>query len=158
MDTLTPDFSAAILSGPHWMAVGITLLASGLTVGLHYEALERMNWWLPRWKHVPPRLRILGLMVALLGLHIVEIWIFGIGIHMASHFPVLGEISGVTNIGLLDSIYLSATTYSTLGYGDLVPHGPIRFLLGTEALVGLLMITWSASFTYLEMQNYWRTR
>lgn len=95
-------------------------------------------------------------MVCLLGLHVVEIWIYGVGIHLAVHFPSLGEISGIADVGLLDSVYLSATTYSTLGYGDLVPRGPIRFLLGTEALVGLLMITWSASFTYLEMQRYWR--
>jgi hypothetical protein len=58
---------------------------------------------------------------------------------------------------VLDAVYLSATTYSTLGYGDLVPRGPIRFLLGTEAVVGFVMITWSASFAYLEMARYWRS-
>ena len=57
---------------------------------------------------------------------------------------------------MLDAVYASATTYSTLGYGDLVPKGAVRFLFGTEALVGFLMITWSASFAYLEMQRYWR--
>ena len=57
--------------------------------------------------------------------------------------------------GLLDAVYLSTTTYSTLGFGDLVPTGPIRFMVGTESLIGLLLITWSASFTYLEMRRYW---
>lgn len=155
---MTPDFLDALTSTAHWAAAIITLLATALTVGLHYEVLERLNTALPRWKHIPRRLRILALMVSLLALHIVEIWIYGIGIHLAVAYPSLGEISGMTNVGLLDAIYLSATTYSTLGYGDLVPHGPLRFLLGTEALVGLLMITWSASFTYLEMQRYWRPR
>jgi hypothetical protein len=28
---------------------------------------------------------------------------------------------------------------------------------GTEALAGLVLITWSASFTYLEMERYWRS-
>lgn len=158
MDSTTPDIFSAMLSPEHWAAVIITLVATAVTVGLHYEVLERLNTSLPRWKHIPRRLRILGLMVSLLALHVVEIWIYGIGIHLAATFPSLGEISGMNNVGLLDAIYLSATTYSTLGYGDLVPHGPIRFLLGTEALVGLLMITWSASFTYLEMQRYWRPR
>ena len=57
----------------------------------------------------------------------------------------------------LDFVYVSATTYSTLGYGDLVPSGPLRLVFGTESLVGFLMITWSASFAYLEMQRYWRS-
>ena len=40
--------------------------------------------------------------------------------------------------------------------GDLVPTGPIRFMAGMESVTGLLLITWSASFTYLEMVRYWR--
>jgi len=29
-------------------------------------------------------------------------------------------------------------------------------LAGIEGVTGLLLITWSASFTYLEMVRYWR--
>jgi hypothetical protein len=32
----------------------------------------------------------------------------------------------------------------------------MRLLAGIEALVGLLMISWSASFTFLEMHRDWR--
>ncbi len=96
-------------------------------------------------------------MLILLMLHVVEIWLFGIVIDLVGYFPDLGVITGMHPVGILDAVYLSATTYSTVGYGDLVATGPIRILLGTEALVGLLMITWSASFTYLEMRRYWRT-
>ena len=46
--------------------------------------------------------------------------------------------------------------YTTVGFGDLVPDGPIRMIASTEALVGLAMITWSASFSYLQMQRIWR--
>ena len=35
---------------------------------------------------------------------------------------------------LLDCVYLSATTFATVGFGDLVPVGPVRLLTGTEAL------------------------
>jgi hypothetical protein len=31
-------------------------------------------------------------------------------------------------------------------------------LAGVEALTGLLMISWTASFTYLEMNRYWTNR
>jgi hypothetical protein len=30
-------------------------------------------------------------------------------------------------------------------------------MAGMESVTGLLLITWSASFTYLEMVRYWRT-
>jgi len=53
-------------------------------------------------------------------------------------------------------VYFSAVTYSTVGFGDVIPTGPLRFLVGTEALTGFVLITWSASFTYLEMQRYWK--
>ena len=43
----------------------------------------------------------------------------------------------------------------TLGLGDLSPVGTVRLLAGTESLTGLLLITWSASFTYLEMSRMW---
>lgn len=33
--------------------------------------------------------------------------------------------------------------------------GPLRLIVGIEALNGLLLITWSASFCYLNMQKDW---
>ena len=32
----------------------------------------------------------------------------------------------------------------------------MRILAGMEALTGLLMISWTASFTYLEMGRHWK--
>ena len=49
-------------------------------------------------------------------------------------------------------------TSTTLGYGDIEPFGILRFLTGIEALAGLVLITWSASFLFVEMQRYWPTR
>ena len=49
-------------------------------------------------------------------------------------------------------------TFTTVGFGDLAPSGPIRFLVGTEALLGFVLLAWSASFTYLEMEKNWRER
>ena len=41
------------------------------------------------------------------------------------------------------------------GFGDVYPVGQMRLLAGIEALTGLLMISWTASFTYLEMGRHW---
>lgn len=91
-------------------------------------------------------------------LHIAEIWIFGVGLWAVLLLPDAGQIAGQGRHALLDSIYLSAVTFSTVGFGDLAPVGSIRFLLGTEALLGLMLITWTASFTFLEMERNWRER
>ena len=55
----------------------------------------------------------------------------------------------------MDCVYFSFTTFTTLGFGDIHPLGPIRFLTGIEALTGLVLITWTASFLFLEMQRHW---
>ena len=70
--------------------------------------------------------------------------------------PNTGDISGAAGAPFFDAIYLSAETFSTVGFGDLAPSGAIRFLCGTEALTGFILITWSASFLFLEMQQFWR--
>jgi hypothetical protein len=152
---MTPDFSAAITSGEHWLMVLITVGVACTTVGVHFEALASLNRWLPHLKR-SARLRVLLLILAVLVVHTAEIWLFGGAVWAISHFPELGSIKGAEHgLKLLDAVYLSTTTYTTLGYGDLVPAGPLRLLLGIEALTGLVLITWSASFTYLEMQRDW---
>jgi hypothetical protein len=49
-------------------------------------------------------------------------------------------------------------SYTTVGFGDVVPVGPIRFLAGTAAITGLVLIGWTISFTALEMERFWRVR
>jgi len=71
-----------------------------------------------------------------------------------------GRSSGSTLTGpggftLANSLYFSAETYTSLGFGDLIPIGPLRLLAGAEALNGLVLIGWSASFTYIAMERFW---
>lgn len=154
---MTPDLLTAMSIPTYWGMVLLTLVLVGLSVVLHYEALERLTRWMPGLK-APPRLRVLFLIFGILTVHTAEIWIFGSGIYLAAQYPSFGSIGGVSTLRLLDAVYLSTTTYTTVGYGDLTPHGPLRLIMGSEALTGFVLITWSASFTYLEMQRFWRTR
>jgi len=117
--------------------------------------LQQLNRRMSRW-NLARHPRVLVMMFCILAVHILEIWMFGLGIYLAVQVPGLGQLVGVEPLLLLDAVYASATAYTTLGYGDLVPRGAVRFLFGTESLIGLLLITWSASFAYLEMQRYWR--
>lgn len=142
--------------GPHAVSVvfvtGVVVL---LCVLLHYEAISLLGRRLGRMRVHVRRRRILLLMFALLALHVAEIWLFGFAYHMLALSGELGSTVRAAN-GLLDLVYFSATVYTTLGFGDLVPTGAIRFLTGTEAITGFLLISWSASFTFLEMQRFWK--
>ena len=53
----------------------------------------------------------------------------------------------------LFALYCSAA-YG-VGLGDIEPQGHIRFITAVEALNGFLLITWSASFTFLAMGRLW---
>lgn len=151
----TPAFGEALVSVDHWLMVAICLILSGLVIGVHYEALAWLNGRLPR-MGLRPRVRILVLIISLLAVHTLEIWIYGLGLFGVTQWPAFGRVQGTDELVLLDAVYLSTVTYSTVGYGDLTPQGPLRLLLGVEALSGFLLVTWSASFTYLEMQRNWR--
>lgn len=144
-------------SGPAWV-IAITALAALATVLLHYEGLSLLARRIGRRRGPPGRRTVLGVIAGLLVLHVAEIWLFGLALWGLLQFAGTGSIAGAHPVNLFDAVYLSAVTFTTVGFGDLAPVGPIRFLAGTEALVGLMMITWSASFTYLEMTRHWRGR
>jgi len=93
-----------------------------------------------------------------MALHIAQIWLFGLGYWSLAHWPETGHILGAQPLSLLDAVYLSAACFTTVGFGDLAPKGALRFMAGTESLTGFLLITWSASFTYLEMDRFWRRK
>lgn len=141
----------------HWMTVGVTVGVVLACVLLHYETMSSLTNWLPKLGAMRRR-RMLVLMFVLLMAHVVEIWIFGAGMFGLARLPGTGSVAGQMHYGLPDYVYFSAVVYSTLGLGDLIPLGAIRFLVGTEALTGFALITWSASFTFLEMQRFWKTR
>jgi Ion channel len=133
-----------------------TLLAL-IAILLHYEVLFQLDKYLPKIAHIAPRFKVLlGVGVIFLA-HVIEIWIFAVGYFVTLQFPVMGSLMGqVSGHGvLLDCAYLSFITFTTLGYGEIVAEGYLRYLMGVEALTGLILITWSASFLFIEMQKYW---
>jgi len=143
----------------HWDANAIVVIATALAVGavvlVHYEGLNLLSRWLAQ-RHMSHRRRkVLFGIFGVLGLHALEVWIFGATAWGLLHLPNTGSVDGVHALDLLDAVYLSVTTYTTLGVGDFAPVGPIRFLEGTVALTGFVLIAWSASFTYLEMSRDW---
>jgi hypothetical protein len=96
--------------------------------------------------------------------HSLEVWF------CAVIFFVIGDLAGMGGMGSIlgkfaggfyDYLYFSTVSYTSLGIGDLYPTGVLQLLTGVESLIGLVMIAWTGSFTYLAMEKFWslhRTR
>jgi hypothetical protein len=132
----------------------VNMFVIGLVVMIHYEFLHAITLLMPRLK-IRHRFRIvLGVFLALTA-HAAEVWIFGISYYFMNKAEAWGHLKGNFDGSLLDCVYFSFTSYTTLGFGDIAPFGDLRFLTGLESLTGLVLITWTASFLYLEMTRYW---
>jgi len=133
-------------------AVNLTVIAAAVMI--HYEFMYRFTLLMPRMK-IRHRFRIVLGVFGAFTAHAIEVWIFALSFYWMHNTDGWGELHGTIDGSLLDCVYFSFTTYTTLGFGDIAPHGDLRYLTGLESLTGLLLITWTASFLYLEMTRYW---
>lgn len=125
-----------------------------MSVLVHYEALLRLTA-LMRLLHIRSRTRIAVGVLGAMAAHVIEILIFALGYYFLAHIQRVGELVGVLTKPLRDCIYFSFSVYTSLGFGDIIATGPLRFLTGMEVLTGLVLIAWTASFMYVEMQRLW---
>ena len=132
----------------------VIIFIIALAVLIHYEFLYRISALIPKMK-IKHRYRIVFGVFGALVAHSLEILLFACAYYSLPQYEGWGHLEGNFNGSLVDAIYFSYTTFTTLGVGDIVPHGQIRHLAGLESLTGLLLITWTASFLYYEMQRYW---
>lgn len=137
------------------------LLINGLTVAaavmIHYEFLRKASQVVPRMRCRRGLHIVFGVYLALIA-QTVEIWFFGLVYWLIHGRGDWGHLAGNFTGSLLDCVYFSFTTFTTLGFGDIEPHGQLRFLVGMESLTGLVLITWSASFLFYEMQRHWEQK
>ena len=122
------------------------------TTAIHYEVLRGLSATLPALRVQSRGKLIVVIFVAFLA-HAVEILLYAIAAYALGHFAHLGDVGDTS---FTTAFYFSAETYTSLGYGDIVPTGDLRLLAGVEALNGLLLIGWSASYTYIAMERFWR--
>lgn len=136
----------------------LSLLLMLVCVAIHYEALYRFSF-LCSWLKIKGRAKVVFGTIWAFFAHIIEVWIFGFGYYFLINFTGHGKIIDATQVehnAFVDMLYFSFISYTSLGYGDIVPTGPVRFMAGTEALLGLVFIAWTASFLYLKMEQNWK--
>jgi len=125
-----------------------------ITTVLHYEILRLLTFGLPALK-VPARAKLMAVIFGTFFAHAAEIFLYAAAFYVLSRYLGLGSLGDGGRSSLTLALYFSAETYTSLGYGDVVPGGDLRMLAGMEALNGLLLIGWSASYTYIAMARFW---
>lgn len=125
------------------------LLLSGVMVGstvvIHFAGLLILMWLLrARGHNFRAHESILGQIAAivfvvlgLVAIHTVEIWLYAIvyfGLGALQHFE--------------EALYFSTTSFTTIGYGDVVLDRKWRLLAAIEGANGLILFGWSTAFLF----------
>lgn len=124
-----------------------------VTTLIHHETLLFISQHIPKLN--TPRHRVFIALIGVLLAHAAEVWVFAVVYYFSHYSESFGGLYGNFDGSLMDCAYFSFTVYTSLGFGDIVPVGDLRFLCGLEALIGLVLIAWTASFLYIEMQQNW---
>ena len=135
------------------VCVLLVLITTGIHLGTMQGMVRRAPGWLKRHK-----LRIPALVLAAIGAHLLEIVVFAAGLSWLDQIKDMGTLVSDSPIGFHDYVYYSAVTFSTLGFGDIVPTGHLRLVTMTESLTGLVLVAWTASALFLVMQHDWTRR
>ncbi len=133
----------------------LAMALASLTVVIH--ALGTMRVVMPlagdwaRWKgdlaSTRSVLMLTGVVGGLLVLHLLEMGIW------AATFAAAGVMPDFES-----SLYYSLESYTTVGYGDLVPPESWRLVGPIEAAVGILMLGWSTAFIVAVLQRIYSSR
>lgn len=137
-------------------ALLISFALIALTIAIHYEVLRFTSNWIVD-VNIFPRARMILVLALAMVSHLLQVLLYAVAFYWMLSTGGFGDLGGVTDDpNFADMFYFSITSYTTLGIGDLYPHGAIRIVSGIEALNGLVVVGWTASFTYLKMERYWR--
>lgn len=134
-------------------------LGGGLVVGcilIHYEILKlTADFLLPRLPRVPKRPHVVFGVSACFVAHTIEVWLFA-GVYYLLGKETDAGFADEVNRRFLDYLYFSTETYTSLGFGEIrLLTDDLRLLAGIEAMVGLVLLAWTASFNFMLMERYW---
>jgi hypothetical protein len=138
------------------VAILLSLFLMSLSAFTHYEVLAHLNERLPTVRWVSRRAKVLVVILTAILSHALHILFYATAYYLLRDGFRTGSLGGVFQDMFSTFFYFSAETYTSLGLGDIFPLGSLRVMVGFETLTGLLMISWTASFTYFEMSRYWR--
>ena len=129
------------------LAMGSLLIVStvfihGVILELVLKALLRMPQdWEVRWRAVIFSAVVLAVFAA----HVLEIWVW------AFFFMFIDEIHS-----LEAALYFSTSSFTTVGYGDLVLSPDWRLMGALESANGMMLFGWSTAFIFEVVRRSYR--
>jgi voltage-gated potassium channel len=125
------------------LQLGLSALITTATVGLHLIGLGLLLRLLRLHRRRAPirgavahdAIAVAGAAIGLFVLHAVEIWLY------AAVYAVSGALGS-----LEEALYFSTSTYTTVGYGDVVLPRGWRMLGAIEGANGIILLGWSTAF------------
>ena len=139
---------------PHASGLIAAIAVSLLAVLVHYEGLRAISYSAER-APGPRRLRIVVLILVVLIAHASEAGLFAITYWLGAGPLHFGRFVGDAPKTAFQFYYFALETYTTQSVGDLYPIGGLRVVASLEPLVGLLLVGWSTSLTFLAMRRFW---
>ena len=117
----------------------------GLTVTIHFFGLMALLWTLRGRAHhfnsreawVRQGVAIFFIVLGLMLIHTIEVWLYA-GMYLA-----IGALPDLET-----AVYFSTTSFTTLGYGDVVLGEKWRLVGAIEGANGLLLFGWSTAFLF----------
>ncbi len=136
------------------MLVAAVLVVACILV--HYEIMRlTADCLLPRISIVPRRAHVVLGICACFVAHTLEVWLFA-GVYYFLAIETDSGFADESRRAFLDYLYFSTETYTSLGFGDArLLTDDLRLLAGIEAMIGLVLIAWTAAFNYFMMEHYW---
>mgnify|MGYP000029434109 CR=1 FL=1 len=137
------------------VSVLICILLSLFTTLMFYEVLGVVMKLISRSRFSPRRLLIvmaLGIMFA----HSLSIFIYGAAYWLLTYFSHFPKLEGIDIASFGGYLYYSATSYTSLGVGDVYARGCLRIVSSFEVINGLTLIAWSATFTFGAVKKLWQ--
>lgn len=123
--------------------LALATLMVGLTVTVHFFGLLALLWMLRARAHALHETwtrqgaAILAVVLGLMMIHTVEVWLYA-GVYLA--IGALGDLE--------TAVYFSTTSFTTIGYGDIVLDRKWRLVGAIEGANGLLLFGWSTAFLF----------
>jgi voltage-gated potassium channel Kch len=121
----------------------IATIMVAITTAMHFLAIAGLLGLLHRRVHglsgdvrlSRQSLLLLGIVFGLFAAHTVEIWSYAVLYRSMGEFSTFEE-----------SLYFAASTFTTVGFGDVVIEGHWRLVAAIESANGFLLIGWSTAF------------
>jgi hypothetical protein len=136
-------------------ALGASLILLIDVVIIHFETLQLISRYLTS-VDIPHRIWIAVIIIGVFLGHTVEIALFAGAYYIFDSLLHFGGFTAEFEPSVLNYFYFSAVSFTTLGLSGFEPIGALKIITGLEALTGFLLITWSASFGYTAMKDFWQ--